>query len=204
WYGPGGWAAPRSPWRHPASPSRCHPAPRPRPVVAWPGWRGPGSSACTASTAGRQSWSRHRSRRPNSPRWQHGCHRPDPPRRARDLSALAAINPPRVASPAASATSAFTHGRSTPMAASSENAGAVPALAGIGPQLLRAAAVGGLLGGLVMFFLMAGYNASAGTGFLTILNVCFAAWVFRGTAMTAAHGMAMHHGTMGVHHAIGT
>jgi hypothetical protein len=37
-----------------------------------------------------------------------------------------------------------------------------------------------------MFFLMAGYKASAGMGFLAILNVCFAAWVFRGTAMSAA------------------
>jgi hypothetical protein len=43
-------------------------------------------------------------------------------------------------------------------------------------------------------------------GFLTILNVCFAAWVFRGTAMTPAmpaehHTMAMHHKAMGMHHA---
>lgn len=68
---------------------------------------------------------------------------------------------------------------------------AVPVLARIEPRLLRTAAVGGLLGGLVMFFVMAGYNASAGMGFLTILNVCFAAWVFRGTAMPAA--MPAHH-----------
>jgi hypothetical protein len=61
--------------------------------------------------------------------------------------------------------------------------------------------VAGLLGGLVMFFLMAGYNAGAGMGFLTILNVCFAAWVFRGTAMTPAMP-AEHHG-MGMHHAMG-
>src|SRR5262249_53026401 len=54
---------------------------------------------------------------------------------------------------------------------------------------LGPAAAGGLLGGLVMFFVMAGYNASAGMGFLTILDVCFAAWVSRGTAMPA--------GTMG-------
>jgi hypothetical protein len=75
--------------------------------------------------------------------------------------------------------------------------GGLSSLARIGPRLLRTAAVGGLLGGLVMFFLMAGYNASAGTGFLTILNVCFAAWVFRGTAMTAA---AEKHMAMGGHH----
>src|SRR5215472_6070500 len=41
-------------------------------------------------------------------------------------------------------------------------------------------------------------------GFPTILNVCFAAWVFRGTAMTPAmpeaHGMAVHHKAMGMHH----
>jgi hypothetical protein len=73
----------------------------------------------------------------------------------------------------------------------------------IDPRLLGTAAVGGLLGGLMMFFLMAGYNASVGMGFLTILNVCFAAWVFRNSAMTAAmpaaHGMAMHHSAMGMH-----
>jgi len=40
---------------------------------------------------------------------------------------------------------------------------------------------------------VAGYNASAGMGFLTILNVCFAAWVFRGTGMTAAAAMPMKH-----------
>jgi hypothetical protein len=99
------------------------------------------------------------------------------------------------------------------MATSSVSAPAVPALARIEPRLLGTAAVGGLLGGLVMFFLMAGYNASAGMGFLTILNVCFAAWVFRGTAMPAAHGMpmhhkatsmGMHHETMSMHHAMGT
>jgi len=73
------------------------------------------------------------------------------------------------------------------MAISSTTRGGLPALARIEPRLLRTAAVGGLLGGLVMFFLMAGYNASAGMGFLTILNVCFAAWVFRGTTMTASH-----------------
>ncbi len=72
------------------------------------------------------------------------------------------------------------------MAISATPPGGLPALARIEPRLLRTAAVGGLLGGLVMFLLMAGYNASAGMGFLTILNVCFAAWVFRGTAMTAA------------------
>lgn len=71
------------------------------------------------------------------------------------------------------------------MATSATTPGGLPALARIEPRLLRTAAVGGLLGGLVMFFLMAGYNASAGVGFLTILNVCFAAWVFRSTAMTA-------------------
>jgi len=70
------------------------------------------------------------------------------------------------------------------MATSTASPGALPALARIEPRLLGTAAVGGLLGGLVMFFLMAGYNASAGMGFLTILNVCFAAWVFRGTAIT--------------------
>src|SRR6516225_2834156 len=88
------------------------------------------------------------------------------------------------------------------MATSSVSAPAVPALARIDRRLLGTAAVAGLLGGLVMFFLMAGYNASAGMGFLTILNVCFAAWVFRGTAIQTAehHAMGMHHQAMGIHH----
>jgi hypothetical protein len=78
-------------------------------------------------------------------------------------------------------------------------------LARIDRRLLATAAGAGLLGGLVMFFLMAGYNASAGTGFLTIINVCFAAWVFGSTAMTTAmpaehRAAAMHHTGMGMHH----
>jgi hypothetical protein len=66
-------------------------------------------------------------------------------------------------------------------------------LARIDARLLGIAAAGGLLGGLLMFFLVAGYNASAGMGFLTILNVCFAAWVFRGTGMTTAAAMPAKH-----------
>jgi len=81
------------------------------------------------------------------------------------------------------------------MATSIAGSGALPALARIGPRLLGTAAAGGLLGGLALFFLMAGYNASAGTGFWTIINVCFAAWVFRGLvmapAMPARHMAAM-------------
>ena len=80
------------------------------------------------------------------------------------------------------------------MATSSASPGSPPSLSRIELRLVRTAAVGGLLGGLVLFLLMAAYNASAGTGFWTILNVCFAAWVFRGTAMTAAcrHGPPWH------------
>jgi len=87
------------------------------------------------------------------------------------------------------------------MADSAASTASVPPPARIDGRLLSTAAVAGLLGGLVMFFLMAGYNAGAGMGFLTILNVCFAAWVFRGTAMTPAMP-AEHHG-MGMHHAMG-
>src|SRR5215472_12216670 len=89
------------------------------------------------------------------------------------------------------------------MADSAASTASVPPLARIDRRLLSTAAVAGLLGGLVMFFLMAGYNASAGMGFLTILNVCFAAWVFRGTTMaampsehmatSASKKMASHH-----------
>jgi hypothetical protein len=79
------------------------------------------------------------------------------------------------------------------MADPTTGSGALPALARIDPRLLRTAAIGGLLGGLVMFFLVAGYNASAGMGFLTLLNVCFAAWVFRGAGMTTAAAMPEKH-----------
>jgi len=94
------------------------------------------------------------------------------------------------------------------MADSAASPAGLPPLARIDPRLLRTAAVGGLLGGLVMFFLMAGYNASSGMGFLTILNVCFAAWVFRGTTMAAmpAEHMATSampaHKKMASHHAM--
>jgi hypothetical protein len=50
------------------------------------------------------------------------------------------------------------------MATSAAGPGAIPPLARIEPRLLLTAAVGGLLGGLVIFFVMAGYNASAGMG----------------------------------------
>jgi hypothetical protein len=78
----------------------------------------------------------------------------------------------------------------------------LPPLARIGPRLLGTAAVAGMPAGLVMFFLMAGYNVAAGMGFLTILNVCFAAWVFRGTAMTAMSAEHMSTHTMPAHEAM--
>jgi len=78
------------------------------------------------------------------------------------------------------------------MADSTASPASLSPLARVEPRLVGTAAVGGLLGGLVMFLVMAGYNASAGMGFLTILNVCFAAWVFRGTAMTTAMAATMN------------
>jgi hypothetical protein len=51
------------------------------------------------------------------------------------------------------------------MATSSTNSGSLPVLARIEPRLLRAAAIGGLIGELALFFVMASYNASAGMGF---------------------------------------
>lgn len=91
------------------------------------------------------------------------------------------------------------------MADSAATMASLPLLSRIDRRLVATAAVAGLLGGLVMFFLMAGYNASAGMGFLTILNVCFAAWVFRGTGMTGAmpaehRATGMHHTAMPMHH----
>ena len=75
---------------------------------------------------------------------------------------------------------------------------ALPILANVDRRLLSTAAVGGLLGGIAMFLVMASYNASGGMGFLTILNVCFAAWVFRGSTMAPA--MPERHMTMMGHH----
>ena len=94
------------------------------------------------------------------------------------------------------------------MANSAASPEGLPPLARIDRRLLGTAAVAGLIGGLAMFFLMAGYNASVGMGFLTILNVCFAAWVFRTPPMTAAmpaehHGMGMHHAAASMHHGMG-
>ena len=88
------------------------------------------------------------------------------------------------------------------MADSAASPASHPPLGRIDRRLLGTAAVAGLLGGLVMFFLMAGYNASTGMGFLTILNVCFAAWVFRSTSMSPA--MPMHHAAMPMHHHVMT
>jgi hypothetical protein len=86
------------------------------------------------------------------------------------------------------------------MTSTTANPGAPSVLARVDRKLLTTAAAAGLLGGVALFLVMAGYNASAGMGFLTILNVCFAAWVFRGAAM-AAPPMAERHMAMTGHHA---
>lgn len=88
------------------------------------------------------------------------------------------------------------------MAAAAAGPGPDLAVARIGPRLLATAAVGGLAGGLAMFFVLAGYYASAGFGFWTILNVCFASWVFRGTTMTATPGEHMPGSAMPSHEAM--
>lgn len=49
--------------------------------------------------------------------------------------------------------------------------------------LVRHGAVGGLLGGLVLFVVMAAYNASTGMGVWALLNACFAAFVFPSARM---------------------
>lgn len=55
--------------------------------------------------------------------------------------------------------------------------------------MLRRAAIGGLLGGVVLFLLMAAYNAAQGMGFWSILNACFAAFVYKNAGMTGESGM---------------
>jgi hypothetical protein len=59
--------------------------------------------------------------------------------------------------------------------------------------LLLNAAIGGLLGGLVLFAIMASYNAANGMGFWAILNSCFAAFVFKSARMEPMHAMPGHH-----------
>jgi hypothetical protein len=48
---------------------------------------------------------------------------------------------------------------------------------------LRRSAVGGLLGGVVLFVVMAGYNAGHSMGFWSIVNACFAAFVYKNAGM---------------------
>lgn len=75
-------------------------------------------------------------------------------------------------------------------------------LAAIDGRLLRLGAMGGLLGGTALFFLMSGYYASQGDGFASMVNSCFAAFVFSsaGTAMSGAmsghESMTSGHGSM--------
>jgi hypothetical protein len=61
-------------------------------------------------------------------------------------------------------------------------------------RLVRHGAVGSLLGGLVLFVVMAIYNAATGMGFWSILNACFAAFAFSSATMMpepmTGHGMA--------------
>jgi hypothetical protein len=64
-------------------------------------------------------------------------------------------------------------------------------LSSIRPSLLRAAAIGGLLGGLVLFAIMASYNAANDMGFWAILNSCFAAFVYKSARMAPMHEPAM-------------
>lgn len=64
-------------------------------------------------------------------------------------------------------------------------------LGSIRPSLLRSAGIGGLLGGLVLFVIMAGYNAANAMGFWAILNSCFAAFVFGSAQITSMGEPAM-------------
>lgn len=56
-------------------------------------------------------------------------------------------------------------------------------------HFLRTAAVGGLLGGTALFLLMAVYNAVQGMGFWSLLNACFAAFVYKNAGMTSGGTM---------------
>jgi hypothetical protein len=71
----------------------------------------------------------------------------------------------------------------------------------ITPGLLRAAGIGGLLGGTGLFLVMAGYNAANNMGFWAILNACFAAFVYKSAGMTSMTPMPGEAGM--AHHAMG-
>jgi hypothetical protein len=67
-------------------------------------------------------------------------------------------------------------------------AGTTNRLTGINGWLARQAAIGGLLGGLVLFAVMAIYNAAKGMGFWSIINACFASFVYKNAGMTSMGG----------------
>lgn len=68
---------------------------------------------------------------------------------------------------------------------------------GLDTRLLRQGAVGGLLGGLVLFAQMAVYDGVSGMGFWSLLNSCFAAFVFPDTSMTTRGEPMMAHDMTG-------
>jgi hypothetical protein len=78
-----------------------------------------------------------------------------------------------------------------------------PRLDVISPALLRHAAVGGLLGGIGLFLVMAGYNAANNMGFWAILNACFAAFVYNSAGMTSMTPTTPMPGEKGMAHSMG-
>lgn len=74
------------------------------------------------------------------------------------------------------------------MTVSSTSSTAAAQLGTIRFPLLRNAAIGGLLGGLVLFAIMASYNTANGMGFWAILNSCFAAFVYQSAQMSPMAG----------------
>lgn len=60
-------------------------------------------------------------------------------------------------------------------------------------RLVRQGAVGGLLGGLVLFAQIAIYDGVSGMGFWSLLNSCFAAFVFPDTSRTTRGEPTMAH-----------
>src|SRR5260370_23264699 len=75
--------------------------------------------------------------------------------------------------------------------------GSVLRLGGLDSRLVRTGAVGGLLGGFVLFLVMAGYNAGHDMGFWAILNSCFAAFVFKSARMSPMKTMGTGPSTPG-------
>ena len=96
----------------------------------------------------------------------------------------------RLHTPRASACHAGARWKESVVSSLTAQTGVPVRLGRVDTRLVRYGAVGGLLGGLALFVVMAIYNATTGMGFWSILNACFAAFVFPSARMMPEPSMA--------------